>query len=413
MYYLLGEKLKHSYSCEIHAAFGRYDYALKEIAPDALGDFLLHGAYEGLNVTIPYKTAVIPYLDEIDDAARKTGAVNTVVRRDGRLIGYNTDYYGFFAMAHRADISFRDKKVLIFGTGGTSLTAQAVARDMGAREVCIVSRKGPLTYEMLAHDHHDAQILVNTTPVGMYPNNGALLPVDLSRFPYLEGVLDVIYNPLRTRLIAEAEERDLKTSGGLYMLVVQGTMACAHFTGEKLSPTEIENVYLSLLRNKANISLVGMPGCGKSSVARALGALSGREVVETDDEIVRRAGCSIPEIFEQRGEEGFRALEEEVIREVGARAGIILSSGGGAPTREANRYAMMQNGRVYFLLRPISELSRDGRPLSQGADLDEMYRRRLPDYLAACDRSLECAPIDELARQIWEDFHAHPYLKRT
>ena len=387
MYYLIGETLGHSHSPEIHRRFGRYDYELKELAPSELGAFLASRDFEGLNVTIPYKKAVIPYLDELDETARRIGSVNTVENRAGRLIGHNTDYAGFLWMAHRAGVSFSGRKVLILGSGGTSLTAQAVARDAGAREVVVLSRSGENGYESLAR-HCDSEVIVNATPVGMYPHNGEAL-LDPSRFPHLSGVLDVIYNPLRTRLVDRAERARVPASGGLAMLVAQAAVAAGFFTGTPVAEVEIARILHELMRQKQNVVLVGMPGCGKTTVAASLAEKTGRRVLDTDTIVKERTGKSPSEIIEAEGEAAFRRHESEAIALAGRESGVIIATGGGAVLDAKNRYPLVQNGKVYFLLRELELLSRQGRPLSLGADLRRMYRTRLPHYLSFADLTLE------------------------
>lgn len=412
MIYLIGQTLAHSYSAEIHRAFGRYPYELKPLPPEELGLFLRSGEFDGLNVTIPYKSAVIPYLDRLDPAAARIGSVNTVVREGEKLVGYNTDYAGFLAMAYRAGISFSGRKVLILGTGGTSLTAQTVARDCGASEITVLSRNGEANYGTLGR-HTDSEVIVNATPVGMYPGNGEEL-VDISRFRHLTGVIDVIYNPLRTKLIDRAERGGIPSTGGLYMLVAQAALSCGYFSGDRPGEAEIARVYKSLLTARENIVLVGMPGCGKSTVADLLARKTGREIADTDSMIAERAGMPVPDILAGQGEEAFRRLEREAVAEAGKRSGVIIATGGGAVLDSANRYPLIQNGKVYFLLRELTKLARESRPLSAGADLSAMYRSRLPHYLAVSDRTVENnGEPGAAAAEIWEDFHEHPDLKRT
>ena len=411
MFYLIAERLGHSCSRELHAHFGDYEYEYKELAPDEVGDFMQGGDWEGLNVTIPYKTEVMKYLDEISPEAQAIGSVNTIVRRDGRKIGYNTDYYGFFAASNKAGILFGGRKVVILGTGGTSKTAQKVAADCGAAEIVVVSRTGENNYENISR-HADADILVNTTPVGMYPKTNEK-PISLSIFRNLTGVIDVIYNPLYTNLILEAQAAGIKNIGGLYMLTVQAAMASAFFTGVKPDRDAINGAYASLLRSRRNIVLVGMPGSGKSSIAAELGARLGRRVLDTDAVIVERAGMPIPEIFEKYGEAHFRALERSAIEECSAEHGVIISCGGGAVLDRNNLPPLIRGGRIYLVLRELDRLARDGRPLSAGADLTEMYRQRLPHYLAFSDASIENnSTIDAAVDKILEDFNENFDSKR-
>lgn len=411
MFYLIAEHLGHSCSRELHAHFGDYKYEYKELALEELGDFMENGDWEGLNVTIPYKTEVMKYLDEISPEAQAIGSVNTVVRRDEKKIGYNTDYYGFFAASNKAGILFGGRKVVILGTGGTSKTAQKVAADCGAAEIVVVSREGENNYENISR-HADADILVNTTPVGMYPKVGEK-PISLSVFRNLTGVIDVIYNPLYTNLILEAQAAGIKCIGGLYMLTVQAAMASAFFTGVKPDRDAINGAYASLLRSRRNIVLVGMPGSGKSTIAAALGERLGRPVLDTDEVIVREAGMSIPEIFERHGERYFRVLESRALEKCGAEHGVIISCGGGAVLDKSNLPLLIRGGRIYFVLRALDQLARDGRPLSENADLAEMYRARLPHYLAFSDYSIENnATIDDAVDRILEDFNENFDSKR-
>lgn len=407
VYGLLGRKLGHSWSVPIHAALGCAGYRLYELEPEGLAPFLRRTDIGGLNVTIPYKRDVMPLCDEIDPAAADIGSVNTLVRgADGKLRGYNTDIDGFCYMARRAGIGFAGKKVVVLGSGGASLTAQAAARREGAREITVISRSGPDNYGNLDR-HADAEIVVNTTPVGMYPVNGTA-PVDLSVFPRCEGVLDVIYNPRRTALLLQAEALGIPCCDGLPMLVAQAKTAEERFFGKPISDEENERILSQLRREMGNIVLIGMPGSGKSSIGQLLADLTGREAVDIDQKIADRAGCSIPEIFAQGGETAFRALEREETAKAGALTGKILLTGGGVVKTPENYGALRQNGRVYHLLRDLNVLPTDGRPLSQGADLAAMWRQREPLYRAFRDVSMDNnGPAAETAQAIWRDFCAH------
>ena len=385
-YGLIGAKLGHSYSVPIHARLGDYDYRLYERTEQEFIELMKRRDFKGLNVTIPYKKLAFTLCDALSDTAREVGSVNTVVvREDGTLYGHNTDIGGFIAMAKRAGVTIAGKKAVILGSGGTSLTAQAACRRLGAREMAVVSRSGPVDYEALYRDHADAQVLINTTPVGMYPNNGAR-PADIDRLPRLEGVLDVIYNPDRTALILDAEARGLPCSGGLYMLVAQAREAAELFTGHGIPESRTDGIYGGPLREALNVVMIGMPGCGKTSVGRALAERMGRPFADCDSEIVRRAGKSIPGIFAESGEAGFRALEAEVIADLCKQKGAVIATGGGAVLREENVRAMRQNGRVLMLERRVDALGMDGRPLSKSPEaLRQLWAEREGKYRAARD----------------------------
>ena len=386
---LLGRKLGHSYSPAIHADLGDYSYRLFEKEPDELEDFLRNGGFDAINVTIPYKKDVIPFLDELSPTAKKLGAVNTIVRRpDGKLIGHNTDYYGFRSMLEKSALDCRNKKVLVLGSGGASVTIRAVLEEAGAN-VVVISRTGENNYGNL-HLHRDAAIIVNTTPVGMYPNAGKS-PIDLSHFPRLEGVLDIIYNPARTKLLMDAEALGLVTMNGLWMLVAQAKEAAEWFTGEPISDSIIGTIHGKLRRQMENYILIGMPGCGKSTVAEHLAGLTRREskVVDADAEIERKAGKTIPEIFAQDGEATFRRLETQVLAELGKQSGLIIATGGGCVTRSENYPLLHQNGILIWLQRDTALLSTEGRPLSQQNKLEEMYRVRKSLYEAFADCTIQ------------------------
>ena len=386
-YGLLGEKLGHSFSPQIHRDLAGYDYQLLPTPPEAVEDLFARRAFQGLNVTIPYKRTVMPLCDEIDPRAAAIGAVNTVVNQNGRLTGYNTDIDGFLYMARRAGVDMAGKKVVILGSGGTSRTARAAAGELGAREIITVSRRGEDNYQNLSR-HADAQVLVNTTPVGMYPNWGQS-PVSLESFPALEGVLDVVYNPLRTALLLQAEERGLPCSCGLPMLVAQAKRAAELFTGQNIDDSRAEAVLHGLRGQLTNIVLIGMPGCGKTTVGRALAEKLGRTFVDLDEEIVRRAGMSIPEIFAREGEAGFRERESALVREFGERTGLVVSTGGGVVTRRENYIPLKQNGLLLHLRRDPAALPTDGRPLSQVTAPEELWRRRAPLYDAFADGEID------------------------
>lgn len=380
---LLGERLGHSYSPQIHSHLGEYAYELFEKRPEELADFLLHGDFTGLNVTIPYKKAVLPYCAALTDRARRLGSVNTLVRRpDGSLLGHNSDYFGFASLLSRTGLSVAGKKALVLGSGGASVTVVAVLEALGAKPV-VISRSGENNYSNLDR-HGDAALIVNATPVGMYPNNG-VTPVHLDGFPHLEGVLDLIYNPAKTVLLLEAEARGLTAANGLWMLVAQAKESAEYFTGSPIADDAIDKIYRILRRQMENIILIGMPGCGKSTVGRALASRTGRTLVDADAVIVEKAGMSIPDIFAQQTEAGFRAIETAVLAELGKQSGLIIATGGGCVTRPENEPLLRQNGRCVWLRRDLSRLPTKGRPLSQQNNLLTMYRARKPLYRKFAD----------------------------
>ena len=382
-YGLLGETLGHSFSPQLHRAFGSYDYRLLPTPRDQLEQLFAQRQFLGLNVTMPYKQTVMPLCDEIDERAAQIGAINTVVNRDGRLVGYNTDIDGLLFMARRSGIELRGKKILILGSGGTSRTATTAARECGAEKVIIISRSGEHNYEHLSR-HADADVIINTTPVGMFPNCGQS-PVDLAQFSHLSGVLDVVYHPLRTALFMQAERMGIPCSCGLSMLTAQARRASELFTGTPISNEQTEKVLSALRRDLENIVLIGMPGCGKSTIAAALGEKTGRNVVDIDEMITRRAGLSTSEIFAVHGEAYFRALESDCIREVGQRTGIIISTGGGCVTRAENYAPLHQNGYIIHLMRDLDRLPTDGRPISRRTNAAELWAQRKAQYESFAD----------------------------
>lgn len=376
---LLGEKLGHSYSPQIHSMLADYEYKLFEKSPEELEAFLKSGEFDGLNVTIPYKKAVMPYCTELSPTAAQIGSVNTIVRRsDGSLYGDNTDAFGFENLIVHNGIEVKGKKALVLGTGGASVTAQAVLKNLGASEVVVISRRGEDNYENIAK-HADAEIIANTTPVGMYPNNGKAA-VDLTQFPKLSGVLDVVYNPARTALLLQAERLGIPCAGGLYMLVSQAKRSCELFTGKSIPDSEIDRIERVLSHQMQNIVIIGMPGSGKTTVSTMLAERLGRKIFDTDTIVSENAGMTIPEIFAAQGEAGFRRLETEATAEVGKLSGNIISTGGGVVTVAENYELLHQNGVIVWIERDTNKLARDGRPISLSSDLNELYAARLPLY---------------------------------
>lgn len=401
---LLGRKLGHSYSPQIHESLGSYSYTLFEKEPEEIEDFLRHGDFTGINVTVPYKKDVIPFLDELTPAAQKMGAVNTIVRRDGRLIGHNTDCFGFLTMVRRSGLKVDGKKVLVLGSGGASNTAVAVLKDLGA-QVVVISRTGKNNYTNL-HLHADAAVLVNTTPVGMYPNTDST-PVHLSCFPMLEGVLDVIYNPARTALLQQAENRGIVSMNGLLMLVAQAKEAAEWFSGKKIPDDLIDPIHRKLRRQMENIILIGMPGCGKSTVGRLVAEQCGKTFVDADAVLEARAGRTIPDIFASDGEAGFRALETETLTELGKQSGLVIATGGGCVTMARNYPLLHQNGSIFWLIRDLAKLPAEGRPLSLITKAEDMFRIRKPLYEAFADHDISnngdpCETVDRIL-SIWEE----------
>ncbi len=408
-YGCIGEKLKHSFSKEIHNALSDYEYELCEIARDELCSFAQKKDFRAINVTIPYKELIIPYLYYIDEFAKDIGAVNTVVNRDGLLYGYNTDFYGMQSLLQHAKIDIKNKKVIILGTGGTSKTAVSVARAGGAKSILRVSRAGrenAITYGELYAKHTDAEIIINTTPSGMFPNIFDT-PVDISAFPSLAGVIDAVYNPLRTPLISAAKRRGIPAEGGLYMLVAQAVRASEIFLGTEYPAEMTDKVFGKLCTDKENIVLVGMPSSGKSTVGGLIAKACGRTFIDTDELIVKHAGQEITDIFAEVGEAGFRDIESQVIREVSAMTSAVIATGGGAVLREENVAALKENGKIYFIDRPLEKLiPTSSRPLSSDRkSIEKRYEERYGIYTSVCDRKINaaCTPA-EVAQKIMENF---------
>ena len=404
-YGLIGAKLGHSHSPRIHGAFFDYNYILRELTAEELPGFLERRDFKGVNVTIPYKQAVIPFCSALGETARRIGSVNTlVVRPDGSLYGDNTDHYGMCYAIRRAGIDLAGQHVLVLGSGGTSLTARAAAADLGAARITVVSRRGPVDYTNV-YDLQGAGAVINTTPLGMFPNNGTS-PLDLSRFPRLTGVVDVVYNPLRTALLLQAEALGIPHTNGLDMLVAQAKLAGELFTGGTVSDGKLDAVCREMTAQVTNIILIGMPGSGKSTVGRAVAKALGRTFYDADAAIEERAGRSIPEIFAEEGEAAFRALEHQVLSDLGRRNGVVIATGGGAVCFERNLPPLWENGRVYCLRRPVDTLPTAGRPLSTSRQrLVEMERERAPFYRRAAQVMVDnSGPLKRTVAAILEDF---------
>ena len=396
---LLGRKLGHSYSPQIHGLLGSYDYKLFEKEPEDVGDFLKNGDFTGVNVTIPYKKDVIPYLSQLSPVAKRLGAVNTIVRRqDGSLIGHNTDYFGFQYLVERSGLTVSGKKVLVLGSGGASNTAVAVLRELGA-QVVVISRSGENNYHNL-HLHRDASVIVNTTPVGMYPNTG-VSPIDLNLFPQLEGVLDVVYNPARTQILLDAEKRGLVAMNGLWMLVAQAKESAEWFTGSAIDQNKIPEIHGCLRRQMENIVLIGMPGCGKSTIGRLLAQETGKQFVDADEALEARLGRKITDIIPQDGEAAFRRMESDTLSELGKQSGLVIATGGGCVTQQRNYPLLHQNGTIFFLTRQLHKLATEGRPLSQPGKMQQMYAQRQPLYREFADVEISNdGPVEETLRTI-------------
>ena len=384
---LLGRKLGHSYSPQIHSQLGSYDYRLFEKEPEELDDFLKSGDFTGLNVTIPYKKDVIPFLDELSPRAKALGAVNTIVRRSGKLIGHNTDYFGFETMLLSTGVSLQGKKALVCGSGGASSTACAVLKAHGAN-VIVLSRTGNDNYQNL-NRHSDAALIVNATPVGMYPNVEASPIEDLAAFPMLEGVLDLVYNPARTSILLKAEALGIPCVNGLRMLVAQAKESAEWFTGEPIDDSCIEMIYSRLRRQMENIILIGMPGCGKTTVGASLAKILSRPLKDADAELEQAVGRKITEILPTDGEASFRSLESETLLDLGKQSGLVIATGGGCVTIPNNYEKLHRNGTIVWLKRDLDLLPTDGRPLSQTGHLQEMYQKRAPLYARFADFSVE------------------------
>ncbi len=415
-YGLIGEKLGHSFSKIIHEKLADYTYELCPLAKDELDAFMTAKQFKAINVTIPYKQDVIPYCDVLDDSAKRIGVVNTIVNRDGKLFGYNTDFAGFLYNLNAHGITLKDKKVMICGSGGTCKTVTAVAEYMGAKEILVVSRskkENAVTYEECIR-HKDVDVVVNASPKGMYPDNGES-PLDLSNFPNCKAVVDVIYNPLKTRLLQQAEQLGMKAVNGLEMLVAQAKFAVEHFLSTEIENDKIDQITLELLKQLTNIVLIGMPSSGKTLTGKTLCKYIDKTVVDTDAVIVERSGMSIKEMFARHGEAYFRQWEHDVIEEFSKQNGLIIATGGGAIKNEENIQNLKQNGIVMFIDRDLEHLLvTDDRPLSKDANaVAKLYEERYPLYTKYGDlrvpnnypMEISQQELDELMNTILEGYH--------
>ncbi len=409
IYGLIGEKLSHSFSKEIHNKLFSYEYSLKEIKQEALHSFMLEKCFKAINVTIPYKEKVIPYLDYIDETAQKIGAVNTIVNRDGKLYGYNTDFWGMRALITKNGIRLEGKKVLILGSGGTSKTAFAVAESLGAREIYRVSRTRKdncITYEDALNMHTDAEAIINTTPCGMYPNTNTAA-IDIAQFTKLSAVVDAVYNPLRSKLVCEALDKGIQAVGGLYMLVAQAAFASERFVEATVDSNKIDEIYRELFLQKQNIVLIGMPGSGKTTIGKKLSKMLNMEFVDTDQKITEHTHKPISDIIRQDGEQVFRDLETDAIYQVAKMQHAVIATGGGAILRKENVEALSQNGKIYFIDRPLSSIvATSDRPLSNTREaLEKRYNERYDIYVSSADVLLNASDdAEHNAQMIKEEF---------
>ncbi len=392
-YGLIAERVGHSFSPEIHKKLFGYDYELKAISKDEIDSFMAKKDFQAINVTIPYKETVIPYLDYIDETAKAIGAVNTIVNNNGKLYGYNTDILGLTAMIKYNGIEIKNKKILVLGSGGTSKTACHTVKKLGCSSVYTVSRTGKdgsLTYDEAIRLHSDADVIINTTPSGMFPDIGKSA-VDINSFPNLSAVVDVVYNPLCPKLVIDAKKRGIASCGGLYMLVAQAAFAAEKFVGKAVTPQRIEEIYKEIYSSKENVVFVGMPGSGKSTVGKIIANALNRDFVDTDNLVFEKTGKTPDEIIGASGEKAFRDIESEVVYEASRLQNKVISTGGGAILREINVDLLKENGKIFFLDRPIEDICpTDDRPLSSNLDaLKKRYEERYDIYCSCCDHHIK------------------------
>ena len=408
-YGIIGEKLSHSFSKEIHAKLFDYTYEICPVAKENLDDFMTKRGFKAINVTIPYKQDVIKYLDFIDPMAKEIGAVNTVVNKNGKLYGYNTDFLGLCDLISNLGIEIKDKKVLILGGGGTSKTAAAVAKSLLAKEVVRVSRvakEGFVTYEEAKEKHSNAEIIINTTPCGMYPDIDTAA-IDVNDYPNLLGVVDAVYNPINSKLVLSAKNNGIKAEGGLYMLVAQAVYAAEKFTDTQIDKSKIFKIYKEILKEKQNIVLIGMPASGKSTIGEKLAKELNMNFVDTDSLIVEKEKMPIPEIFKKKGEKAFRETEKEAVLDASKMQNTVIATGGGAILDSENVFRLSQNGRIYFIDRPLDFLcATSDRPLSSTKqDLEKRYNERYNIYLSSCHKKIDAKEnLEDNIKMIKEDF---------
>ncbi len=410
-YGCIAEKLGHSFSKDIHNRLFDYKYELCEISKDSFDKFMTEKNFKAINVTIPYKESVIKYLDFISETAEKIGAVNTIVNENGYLRGYNTDFFGMVSLIEKNGISIKGRKVLVLGSGGTSKTAKAVAEYLGCSCVYRVSRTGKngcITYEEALNRHLDSEIIINTTPVGMYPNIN-VAPVNIDNYKNVTAVVDAVYNPLRSKLVIESCKMGIRAVGGLYMLVAQAALAAEKFTGIPVPTSEIDRVYSEILIKKQNIVLTGMPGSGKTTIGKRLAADLDLRFIDVYELIVEKTKKSISGIFGEIGEVGFRKIESEAISEISSVQGAVIATGGGAVLDIQNIDLLKENGKIYFIDRDINEIAATSdRPLSSNRkDLEKRYSERYDIYCERCDRHIKINnSIEDNVERIKKDYLA-------
>ncbi|MCL2099250.1 MAG: shikimate kinase [Oscillospiraceae bacterium] len=401
---LLGESLAHSFSPFIHAQLGGYEYRLYEKKREELDGFFMYGDFDGINVTFPYKKEVLKYCRSVSGTAQLTGSVNTIIRLPcGDFHGENTDFFGFCYLLKKTGVNISGKKAVVLGSGGSSLTVRAVLNRFNPREVIVVSRSGAENYGNI-HRHSDAQIIINTTPAGMYPNNGVSPVSDSAIFKNCEAAVDLIYNPAHTEFLAQAEELGIPCFNGLSMLTAQAKKSAEYFTGTNISDEKIEDITAKTLKKTRNIILIGMPGCGKSSIGRALAEKSNREFADSDEWIEKKSKKSIPEIFSDCGEEVFRKLETEALETLCKLSGLVIAAGGGVVTTPRNRRIIRQNGLVIYLTRELSDLPVCGRPLSEKQGVEALAAVRLPLFESWSDCKIPVSGIAQTAAEIYYEF---------